>query len=130
MTTSSLYPPHTVIIKVPKPSSEFQIQIQPQRPGRFSNASQSRAPIGRWVNIKKNIEYPFKHGEVINYTLDGVSIHPVTTKIQASFLTQLPERKETTQGLYHEGNGDFKTVTEFNDCDRRKQHCSYSTILT
>jgi hypothetical protein len=25
--------------------------------------------------------------------LDGVSIHPVTTKIQVSFLTQLPERK-------------------------------------
>jgi hypothetical protein len=31
----------------------------------------------------------------MNYTLDGVSIHPVTTKIQAPFLTQLPERKET-----------------------------------
>ena len=41
---------------------------------------------------KKNTEYPFEHGEVINYTSDGVSIHPVTTKIQASFLTQLPER--------------------------------------
>ena len=24
-------------------------QIQPQRPGRFSNALQRRAPIGRWV---------------------------------------------------------------------------------
>jgi hypothetical protein len=40
-------------------------------------------------------EYPFEHGEVINYTLDGVSIDPVTTKLQGSFLTQLPERKET-----------------------------------
>ena len=85
--------------------------------------------------LKTDIEYPFEHGEVINYTLDGVSIHPVTTKIQASFLTQLLERKETTQGFHHEGNGDFKTVTEFNGCDRRKlrmdqQHCSYSTILT
>ena len=51
------------------------------------------ALIGRWVKmLKANIEYPFEHGEVINYTLDGVSIHPVTTKIQASFLTQLPER--------------------------------------
>ena len=30
---------------------------------------------------------------------DGVSIHPVTTKIQESFLTQLPERKETAQGF-------------------------------
>jgi hypothetical protein len=50
--------------------------------------------------------------------LDGVSIHPVTTKIQGSFLTQLPERKETAQGFHHEANGDIKTVTEFNDCDR------------
>ena len=41
----------------------------------------------------QNTEYPFEHGEVNNYTLDGVSIHPVTTKIQASFLTQLLERK-------------------------------------
>jgi hypothetical protein len=82
-----------------------------------------------------NIEYSFENGEVINYPLDGVSIHPVTTKIHASFLTQLPERKETTQGFHHEDNGDFKTVTEFNACDRLKlrmdqQHCSYSTILT
>ena len=60
---------------------------------------------------KADIEYPFEHGEVINYTLDGVSIHPVTTKIQASFLTQLPERKETAQGFHNEANGDFKTVT-------------------
>ena len=52
--------------------------------------------------------------EVINYTLDGVSIHPVTSKIQASLLTQLLERKETTQGFHHKANGDFKTVTEVN----------------
>jgi hypothetical protein len=45
-----------------------------------------------------------------------VSIYPVTTKIQASFLTQLLEKKETAQGFYHEVNGDFKTVTEFNGC--------------
>ena len=74
-------------------------------------------------------EYPFEHGEVINYTLDGVSIHPVKTKIQASFLIQMPERKETTRGFHHEANGDFKIITEFNGCDRRKlrmdqQHCS------
>ena len=80
-------------------------------------------------------EYSFEHGEVINYTLGGVSIHPVTTKIQVSFLTQLLERKETAQGFHHEANGDFKTITAFNHCDRRKlrmdqQHCSYSTILT
>ena len=49
-----------------------------------------------------------------------VSIHPVTTKRQAIFLNQLPERKETAQGFYHKDNGDFETVTEFNGCDRRK----------
>ena len=81
MTTSSLYPTHTIIWKVPHSSSEFPTLIQPQRPGRFSNASQRREPIGRWVQIKMNIKYPFEHSLVINYTLDGVSIHPVTTKI-------------------------------------------------
>ena len=55
----------------------------------------------------------------MNYTLDVVSIHPVTIKIQMSFLTQLPGRKKTTQGFHHEANGDFKTVTEFNGCDGR-----------
>jgi hypothetical protein len=51
-------------------------QIQPQRPGRFSNALQRRAPIGRWVNknkIKRHCGYLFEHGEVNNYTLDGVT---------------------------------------------------------
>ena len=138
MSTSSLYLTHTIIIKVPQSSSEFQTQIQPQRPQMFSNASQRRSPIGRWIwiNKKADIEYPFEHDEVINYTLDGVSIHPVTTKIQASFLTQLSERKETTQGFHHEANCDFKTVPKcINGCDMGKlkthqQHCSYSTILT
>ena len=46
------------------------------------------------------------HGEVINYTLDGVSIHPVTTKMPSFFLTKLPERKETTQGYNHKANCD------------------------
>ena len=41
-------------------------------------------------------------------------MHPVTTKIQASFLTQFLERKETPLGFYHEANGDFKTVTKLN----------------
>ena len=60
---------------------------------------------------KKNkvIDYPFEHGEVINYTLTGVSIHPVTSKIQVTFLTRLPERKETALGFHHESNGNFKT---------------------
>jgi hypothetical protein len=53
---------------------------------------------------KAHIEYPFEHCDVINYTLDGISIHLVTTKIQASFLTQLPKRKETAQGFHHEAN--------------------------
>ena len=53
--------------------------------------------------------------EVIHYTLDGVSIHPVTTKTQVSFLTQSPERKETTQGFHNEVNADFKTVTELGE---------------
>ena len=61
--------------------------------------------------------------------------HPVTTKIQASFLTQLPERTETAQGFNNEASGDFKTDTDLNGCDRRKlmmdeQHYSYSTIPT
>ena len=85
--------------------------------------------------LKADIEYPFEHGDVINYALDGVSIDRVTTKIQASFLTQLLEWKETAQGFHLEANGDLKTVTELNGCDRIKlridqQHCSYSTILT
>ena len=86
------------------------------------------------MSVKTDIEYlPFE--QVRNYTLDGVSIYTVTTKIQASFLIQLPECKETAQGFHHEANVDFKTDTEFNGCDRRKlrmnqQHCSYSTILT
>ena len=57
---------------------------------------------------------------MVNYTLDGVSIHPVTTEIQASFLTQLPERKQTAHGFHHQANGDFTTVSEFNGRDRRK----------
>jgi hypothetical protein len=36
--------------------------------------------------------------------------------MQSSFLTQLPERKVTTQGFHHEANDEFKTVAEFNGC--------------
>jgi hypothetical protein len=71
-------------------------------------------------NKKADIEYPFEYGEVINYSLYGVSIIPVTTQIQEFFLTQLTEKKETAQGFHHEANGDFKTVTELNVRDRRK----------
>jgi hypothetical protein len=86
---------------------------------------------------KKDIAYTFENGEVINYSLDGVSIHPVTTNIWTSFLTNSVAGEEgNCSGIStHEANGDFKTVTELNGCDRRKlrmaqQHCSYSTILT
>ena len=57
-----------------------------------------------------DIEYPFKHGEVIHYSLDGVLTHPVTTKIQVFFLTPTPERKATAQGFHHEANGAFLKV--------------------
>ena len=50
---------------------------------------------------KQTLNIPFEHAEVINYTLDGVSIYPLSTKMQASFLTQLQERKETAQGFHH-----------------------------
>jgi hypothetical protein len=56
----------------------FKTHIQPKRPTLFSNALQ-KALIGKWVKITADIEYPFERGEVINYTLDGLSIHPVTT---------------------------------------------------
>ena len=56
--------------------------------------------VDGYNNNHKKQTYPFEH-EVINYTLEGVSIHPVTTKIQASFLTKLPERKETAQEFHH-----------------------------
>ena len=58
-------------------------------------------------NKKAGAEYHFEHGEVINQALDGVSIHPVTAKIQTTFLTPLPERKETGQGFHHQANCDF-----------------------
>ena len=123
MTTSSLHLTHTIICKGPSVEQGVSNTGSTTKTRDvFSNASQRGAHI---------CEYPFEHGEVINYTLDGVSIHPVTTKIRASFLTQVPEGKETVQGFHHEANGNFKTVTEFNDCDWRKlrmdQHCSYST---
>jgi hypothetical protein len=46
-----------------------------------------------------------------------------------------PTGVATALGFHLDANGDFKTVTELNDCDRRKlkmdqKHCSYSTIIT
>ena len=107
----------------------FKHRFNHKYQGRFSNASLRHLLVDRWGKKKQTFNIPFEHDEVINYTLDGVSIYPVTTKIQASFLTQLPERKETTQGFHHEASGDFKKFTELNGCDRRKlrmdqQQCS------
>ena len=94
-------------------------------------------PHKEWHLLEEaDTEYPFWAWWINTViTLHGVSIHPVTTKLRAYFKSQLPERKETAQGFHHEANGDFKTVTPFNGCDRRKlrmnqQHCSFSTILT
>jgi hypothetical protein len=70
-----------MIIVMTTSSLNFK-QVQQQR--------QRKAPISSWVKKKADIEYPFEHGEVINDTLDGESLHPVTTKIQASLLTQFP----------------------------------------
>ena len=47
--------------------------------------------MGKKTKNKRDFEYTFEHGKCINYTLDGVSTHPDTTKIQVFFLTQLPE---------------------------------------
>ena len=83
--------PHIqIIVRSLSRAVNFQ-QIQPQRTGRFSNATQ-RSPIGRWVK-KEDIEYPFEHGKVINYTFDGVSIQPFTTKIQVSLINPLWDRR-------------------------------------
>jgi hypothetical protein len=54
-------------------------------------------------NVNADIEY--------HSTWDDVSMQPVTIKIQASILSQLPERKDTAQGFHHDAHGDFNTVT-------------------
>jgi hypothetical protein len=72
-------------------------------------------------NKKAHNEYPFEHDEVIHYTLDGVSIHPVTGRKPLWDFTMRP--MVTLKQLVFYG------------CDRRKlrmdqQHCNYSPILT
>ena len=62
---------------------------------------------------KADLQYHFELGEVINYMLDGVSIHPVTTKIQASI--QTPVRDFTMRTMVT-----LKPVTECIGCDRNK----------
>jgi hypothetical protein len=45
------------------------------------------------------------------------------------YITNLLERKETSQGFHHEANGDFKTVAEFNGCDRRKLRMDQQIVV-
>jgi hypothetical protein len=81
---------------------------------RFNHKDQGGFPLPRkevhllvdGLKQKADMKYPFEHGEVINDTLDGVSIHPVTTNIQTPLLTQLSERKETRGRLINR-NGRF-----------------------
>ncbi|KAK6323096.1 hypothetical protein J4Q44_G00054350 [Coregonus suidteri] len=103
MTTSSLYPTRTIICKVRQSSSEFQTQIQPQRPGRFSNASQRRAPIGRWVNTKIQIikEIEFYSEKVQNQGSDKErrTILKASTSQEKQLLQTLSATKELPFGL-------------------------------
>jgi hypothetical protein len=65
--------------------------------------------MGEKKKSQADIAYPFDHGEVINFT-------------------HLPNRKETAQGFHHKANGDFKTFTELNGCDRRKTDDGSTTL--
>ena len=58
----------------------------------------------------------------MNYTLDVVSMDPVTTKIQGSFLTQLLYWKEAAQG--------FTTLKQLdmNGCDKKKNEIGSTTL--
>jgi hypothetical protein len=122
MTTSSLY--LTLSVKPHSRAANTDPIIKNQGGFQMSHKEGHLMVDGVKHFFKVDIKYPFEHGEVINYTLDVVLILPVTTKTHVSFLTHLSERS----------NGDYKTVTEFNGCDRRKlrmdRHCSFSTILT
>ena len=110
----------TIICKVHQSSSEFQTNSTTKTRKVFQCLAKGTYWQMGKKYIKKQTLNISEHGEVINYTLDDVSIHPVTAKIQALFLTQLPKRNKTAQGLHHEANGDFITVTECNGCNRRK----------
>jgi hypothetical protein len=66
-------------------SSEFQTQIQPQRQGGFPMPFKKGHLL---VDKKQTLNIPLSMVEVIHYTLEGVLIQPVTSKIQVSFLTQ------------------------------------------
>ena len=68
--------------------------VQNQNIPKHASCLQKKGTYWQMDLKKAEIEYPFEHGEVVNI--------PVTTMIQASFLTQLPERKETAQGFHNE----------------------------
>ena len=59
---------------------------------RFNQKDNGSFPM---VRKEGHLLGTFEHSAVINYTLDGVSIHRVTTNIKAPFLTLLPEKKDT-----------------------------------
>ena len=76
----------------------------------------------------------FERDMVVGSRCTDLSVSRTATLLGFSHSTQLSERKENAQGFHHDANGDFKTVAEFNSCDRRKcgwdqQHCIYSIIL-
>jgi hypothetical protein len=58
----------------------------------------------------KTLTLNIEHSADINDHFKWCSIHPVNTKIQVSFPTQMPERMKTAQGFHHEANLDFKIV--------------------
>jgi hypothetical protein len=59
--------------------------------------------------------------------LHGESIHPVTTKIQASFLAQLPDFIMMPMVTLKQLQSIMGVIWELR---MDQQHCSYSTILT
>ena len=84
---------------------------------------------------KRDTEYPFDHGKVINYTLDDVSIPPSHYKDTGVLPNSVAGEEGPAQECHNEPNGDFQSVTDINTCNRRKlrmdqQHCGYPTILT
>ena len=75
------------------------------------------------VRDKKLISLPHFMQYVFSaFVTNRMHVLEYFNSVQASFRTQLPERKETAQVFHHEVNGDFKTVTEFNGKSNTTQH--------
>ena len=109
-----LYPTHIIFCKVPQSSSEYQTQIKPQRPGRFSNTSQRRAPIGRLVQIKK---------QTLNIPLSMVKLlHFGWCVNTPSFRRGRKPFSDFTMRL-------MGTLKQLNGCDRRKLRMDHNTNL-